>query len=472
VSIDLRQTLKTTAGIIVLLAAAMPRDALLQLTPESAAERQRQLVERIQDEQARQGPNAAGLISPLTALAQLYLDVGDRALAAATLERARQVVRANHGLQSLEQVRLIRQQIALEESAGNAGAVWRLEEELLSLARLHPSDLRTVTILREAGDRRTDILHRVSAGENPPEVALGCYYHWRDGTAASDVGTCRAGSTTDAIRNLTLDARRAYAEAIAVLLRHGHYDSAELRELEGELLRNADRARGRADFAGFELVGRALAPQWQAAMQSLDQLTRWTTSLNQRRSGNVSAVEPVDSLEPGTDSSLTMSLSNYLTGRLSLERLYAYEELTSAPWARQVERLIHIADWDLLHSYNRDALRQYELAYRMLQENAETQALADQWFAPETPVLLPAFSPNPLSSDATSAWSGYIDVAFDVTRQGESRRVRILDTTTNASAEDRNRLVHLIRGSRFRPQATDSQFARRSPVVLRYYLYE
>jgi hypothetical protein len=186
----------------------------------------------------------------------------------------------------------------------------------------------------------------------------------------------------------------------------------------------------------------------------------------------VSAVEPVDSLEPGTDSSLTMSLSNYLTGRLSLERLYAYEELTSAPWARQVERLIHIADWDLLHSYNRDALRKYELAYRMLQENAETQALADQWFAPETPVLLPAFSPNPLSSDATSAWSGYIDVAFDVTRQGESRRVRILDTTTNASAEDRNRLVHLIRGSRFRPQATDSQFARRSPVVLRYYLYE
>jgi hypothetical protein len=77
--------------------------------------------------------------------------------------------------------------------------------------------------------------------------------------------------------------------------------------------------------------------------------------------------------------------------------------------------------------------------------------------------------PNPLASNETQESSGYIDIAFEITKYGTSRRIEILDTTTNATDAAKDRLVRVISRSRFRPRLTGDRFAF-SPVVVRYYL--
>ncbi len=92
-------------------------------------------------------------------------------------------------------------------------------------------------------------------------------------------------------------------------------------------------------------------------------------------------------------------------------------------------------------------------------------------FAPQLPVVLPAFQPNPLAPDETRPASGHIDVAFEITQYGRSCAIEIRDSA-NASAEAQGRPVSLVRSHRFRPRATAGQFADATPVALRYYLYE
>jgi hypothetical protein len=96
----------------------------------------------------------------------------------------------------------------------------------------------------------------------------------------------------------------------------------------------------------------------------------------------------------------------------------------------------------------------------------------DAVFSPLTPVVIPAFLPNPLVSKETPESTGYIDVAFDVSKYGRSLRVEILDTTTNATNAAKDRLVRLILRSRFRPRVIDGQFGRTPPIVVRYYVNE
>lgn len=464
------QTLRTSAGVLMLLAVAAPRLSAAQPTLESVADGQRQIIEEIEQEQSRNGPHSEALIGPLTALALHYRENGDRGLATGTIERVRQIVRVNYGLHSLEQAPLIQQLIADQEAHDNVETVWELEQELLKLARRNPDDLRTVPILRGAADRRAHVLRRFLSGELPREVVLGCYYDWKTGTEDQN---CISGANRDAVRTLSLDARRNYADAIAVILRNEIYSSDDLRELEMSLVRSADlvrsyneRPRRHVDFVGIDLRDYAFSDRWQAAMKSLDRLTTWA----RERSTDVLAVEHGDSDATGTEGSLTMSLSNYLTGRLSLQRLFAYEDATSASWPSRAGALVRIADWDLMHSENRSALEGYELAYEILEASSARSSIHDL-FSPETPVVLPAFRPNPLTSPQESEQAlDYVDVAFDITRYGKSRRVEVLETTTSAT-DLVIELVHVIKGSRFRPRVTNGQFDS-SRVTVRYYFDE
>ena len=91
-------------------------------------------------------------------------------------------------------------------------------------------------------------------------------------------------------------------------------------------------------------------------------------------------------------------------------------------------------------------------------------------FSPSMPVVLPAFMPNPLASTETPGSSGYIDIAFEITKYGRPRAVEILDAANATTAAKRD-LLALIRNNRFRPRLTDGQFADAAPVRVRYYLY-
>jgi hypothetical protein len=476
VAIMVCQRANFTAGIVLLAAVAAPPAAFSQSRFGTDADREQEIAERVAQEEARSGSYSEGLIAPLSDLALLYQDRGDHDLAVAAITRVRQVVRANEGLHSLEQIPLIQQMIANEEAIGRADSAWELEQDLLTLARRHPSDIRTVPVFRETAAKRMALLRQYLAGEFPPQIVLGCYSGWPRRTVSREAiegrptietrtstpttTGCNSGQKDGVIRAIVSDAQRNYADAIAVLLTNELYASDELRELELELVRTIEmvRAKDRYSLPACCTTPRLDLEPWRSWMDSMARLAEWELP-QPVAEPEPEQSEPRDG-EPISSRFYEGRCPDSCLGRQSLQRLLAYEIATSAPLKEQVEAFIRLADWG-------NDLEGYERALTMLQE-AGAQTLIDEFFAPKTPVVLPTFLPNPLASDATQA-AGYIDVAFEISR-GQGRRVRILDTTTNATDADKTRLVQLIESSSFRPRVTDGEFARASPIVLRYYL--
>ena len=395
VSFDVRRTMKTMTGVLVLLALGLPS------TTFSQRGAQRQIAENLQDEiraaELRAGPNSAELIEPLTTLGQLYENGGEPLFAAVAFRRAVEVVRVNYGLHSLEQAPLTRRLIENAEAAGDHELAWDLEQNLLTLAGRHPDDPRTARILRETADRRMDILARYNAGEFPPEIVLGCYY---------GDGSCNAGSSHSVKQRLVFEAQTYYAQAVRIILGNQRYSSDELPQLLMEL------------------------------------------AVISYRYGNPSL------------------------GRRSLSYLLAYQTKNSRDWVTRIDALVQIADWDLLHAVGRDAedaaLAEYAQAYELLERNGTAQESIDQMFSPETPVVLPAFLPNPLATKEKHESLGHIDVAFDVDRHGRSRHVRVLDTSANSTRLAEKRLVQLISRGRFRPRFEHGRVVDAAPMAVRY----
>jgi tetratricopeptide (TPR) repeat protein len=447
--------LKTAARVLALAAVAVPRIGFPQPAFVPGAnddergliDLQTQIVEKVQRIQTQDGSDSVDLIEPLTALGQLYLEDGDHELAIAAFEKAGQVVRVNYGLTSLDEAPLIQYLVRAEEARGNVGAAWDLEQELLILVGRYPNDVRTVPILREIADRRTDVLRRYRAREYPPQIILGCYYRVREGDR------CRSGSRTQAIRALAREAQWYRAAAIEALVRNELYHSDELRELEME----AVRAGAASSYScppmplqallEMELVGSCLEPAISREDEAIADLD--TASLVRLRG---------------------MPLVN-VGGFASLVRLVIYEVRSSAPALNQANALVRLADYQLVHGLGTDesTLGIYERAYRRLRENDVAQTSIEQIFSPNTPVVLPGSSPNPLAADGVPEFDDYIDVAFDITQYGRSEHIEILDTSTNATRAARKDLVRLLEGSRFRPRVIDGRFADTSPVVVRHY---
>ena len=113
-------------------------------------------------------------------------------------------------------------------------------------------------------------------------------------------------------------------------------------------------------------------------------------------------------------------------------------------------------------------LESYEQAYDLLEQKGVAQASIDELFAPETPVVLPTFLPNPFASRDTSESARYVDVAFDITKYGRSEHA--VDPNdeepTDAAKKDVRRPID---ASWFRPRVTDGRFADATRVVVRYY---
>jgi hypothetical protein len=229
---------KTTAVLLAFAAALAPCVAAPQpaLEPAAGDESLERIVDTILGEQAKNGPYSPDLIAPLTELTLFYQERRRYDLAAAVNEQARQAMRANYGLYTLDQAPLLRQAMRSADERGDPVAAWGLEHDLLDLVHRNPEDLRTTPILRELGDRRVDLMERYLGGERPPELWLGEYY------GEGKLG----GSRGDAARKMLVEGLTRYYEAIRVFHRNELYTSDELRELEWELVRGSYRG----DFYG------------------------------------------------------------------------------------------------------------------------------------------------------------------------------------------------------------------------------
>ena len=313
------------------------------------------------------------------------------------------------------------------------------------------------------------VLASVIAGDRPPEVVLGCFYkQW----PTSADGSCEAGSKSTVVQGMLAEAQRTYLEAIAVMLRQGLYDSDDLRSLELEVLRGVDLMRSRY-YKGPTARPGPMAPAyigasnlepWRSRMAAVTELAEWELPYPN---------EP--SLQADDDDHVTTKqvhiMDPYHRGRQSLRRLYAYSAASEGSPAQQADAVVQMADWDLLYSHNSQAIESYELAHAMLEQDGAAETSVEQLFGPPTPIVLPAFQPNPLARDEARAETGFIDVEFEITKYGRSRAVEILDdaNATHAAKQD---LVALIRSSRYRPRLTEGAFADAVPVRVRYYLYE
>ena len=356
--------------------------------PAEGDESQERIVETILGEEAKNGPYSADLIAPLTELTVFYEERGRHDLAAAVNERARQTIRANYGLYTLDQAPLLAHAMRSADERGDPVTAWELERDLLDLVHRNSDDLRTTPILRELGDRRVDLMERYLGGERPVELYLGDYY------GEGKLG----GSRGDAAQKMLVEGLMRYFEAIRVFQRNELYTPDELRELEWALVRGSYRGRF------------------------------------------------------------------YSAGRNALRRLLSYDVARSEPLLGRVETLLHLADWE------RD-FDTYESVYALLEENETPQETIDRFFSPSTPLVLPAFMPNPLVSKQTPESTGHIDVAFELNKYGSATQIRVVDATATASDDEQDRLVRLIAHSRFRPYLAAGELVRKRAVV-RYYLSE
>ena len=168
---------------------------------------------------------------------------------------------------------------------------------------------------------------------------------------------------------------------------------------------------------------------------------------------------------------ISYNTGSYSNGRNALRRLISYDTASSKPWLTRVKGVVQIADWDLLYSHNGMAVELYTELHDELESKGVEPEVINELFAPAIPVVLPTFLPNPLISPQTESSTGFVDVAFEITKYGRGQSVEILDTTT-ASKAARQELASLIKRSRFRPQLTDGAFVRTEPVVVRYYVNE
>ncbi len=448
------------------LAAAAAFTVLLTAAEAAELDDDAPLLGRIQEIISADGLHSLRLVEPLTSLAGLYRETDDLAFALPRLEQAVQILRINRGLHTLDQVPLVREIIRLEREIGDAEAAWERREDLLALLRRYPNDLRVVPVLRELGDEQMEILDEFLDHEKPPEVVLGCFYQER---ASADAGDCQAGSRRTVVQGMLAEAQRNYAEAIGVLLSHGLYGSEELRELELDLLRGVDVLRTLYDSGRSypppmvpKFLGASSVEPWRSRIAPIAELAQWRA----RSSGTA---RPFDAGNAASTHARLMS--PYHRGRESLGRLHQYDVMSGRPLVSQAGSLVQLADWDLLYSRNGRAVDAHVEVYEMLAESGVPDASIEGLFAPPTPVVLPAFNPNPLAKDETREAAGYVDVAFEITRYGRARAVEIRDSV-NAGDEDLDRLVGIVKGSRFRPRVVDGELADRRAVLVRYYGYD
>jgi hypothetical protein len=455
---------RALAAATAVLGISMPR---VGTTAEpGAADRGLPILEEIERIQARDGLHSLAVLEPLAGLILLYLEDGSEAEAVAAMDRAIQILRINRGLHSLDQAPLIRQLIDIEERRGNHAAAWNLEQDLLDLLRRHPHDLRAVPFLRGIADARLAVLDAFLAGENPPQVAIGCFYRE---SANSSSGTCASGSTRTVVHGLLDEAQWHYSEAIAVMLRNEAYTDDELRGLELNLLRVVARLRpldSDPRQSHLTLVPSFAPPDsyepWRTRSMAIAQLAKWTPSSS--LSAASSDADALDEKHAGFKNS-------YYRGRQILRRLYAYAAARPAAHVERAAAITLLADWELMYSHRSQAMERYERAHALLEEHGAPTAAVDGLFAPATPVVLPAFEPNPLARDETRQPVGHVDVGFEINRSGRARHIAIVGSE-NATEAALERLERLIASSAFRPRVTDEGFAESVPIRLRYYLYE
>lgn len=369
----------------------------------------------IHDQEARDGTLSRDLAEELASLAALYQERGEHEVALGLLDRARQIVRVNEGLYTLDQAPIIRQAIASREALEQRDVTAESLHELLRLAKRNPNDVRIAAIYDEVGDARVAEVERYLRGEEIPRPHVSISFNGADTSGGDPAGTV-------ALRTLSaaqLDYGRAIQAILTIAPRSA--DAPSLHGLEADLVKTY--------YLHFQYFKLFMYQQ---------------PSTYDRAAAHDAGVK------------------SYL-------RRIRYSEVFRAPDVEIAAEQLELGDWHLLFGERDLAFAAYRTARDMLVRDGATPEELEAFFSPATAIVLPTFAAGFVAADEAAAYRGYIGVAIALDGAGKSTRVDVTERSSEATDAIVQRLKKYVAKSVFRPRFENGAWLSQDRVALRYY---
>jgi hypothetical protein len=380
-------------------------------------------LDAIQTEEQANGKYSKDLASELLSLAVLYQQRGDHILAIPVLERARQIIRYNEGLYSLDQLPMVERALASRDALHDESVVDQTEDQLLELAQKNPSDARVADIYYELANRHVGTVERFLNDPSQQELTVSLNVN----------GLAPHRESPEETALTTLDgARDNYAQAIRSVVRHRSADGPTLNDVEIGLVRSyyiEAQNVGKLSPLAAQTSSRLGKPRYQEGIRS---------ALHER-------------------------------GVESYWRRMRFSVNAGRPESEIAAEQLELGDWHLLFDQRELAFATYRNARLLLERGGATPDELRRFLSPTSPTVLPTFAGGFVGADQTAAYRGYIDVAITLNDAGKSTRFDVTDKSPQTPDEIAHRLKRYVTESHFRPRFEGDGWVPEDHVSLRYY---
>lgn len=397
----------------------------------------------IGDKESVDGPYSRQLEQDLFGAAVAARELRDYEQALDYLERAQYVVRINNGLDTLEQIPVMKAMVGNYQSLGQLRQADDVQQAILNLVReaYGQDSPQTIPAMLDYGDWHMDaFLDRSNILINVDRMNAVQFIN----DPMNFIHNPKPLRETP-LYNLYLS-QQSFLHAIELLLQQQDYNNPLLMDLEKMLLKSYLLSIHRENIL-YE-------PDFY--------LTRKKSKTGSRL--NTNSIELMESEE-------------YRLGIESHDRSLAYLVNNPARTPSQLATtMLEAADWHLLFERKVRAAREYEKVYDFFNDNpAMAEAAADVLY-PGFPVVLPVYLPPPnsrekfgIGDDDPVNFFGYVDVSFNIDKFGKTRKVRVLGQGGEVSRNLEIRLARYLQKNLFRPLYRDGK-PYTGNLRLRYYM--
>ncbi len=377
----------------------------------------------IHAEEQANGMYSKDLAGELLSLAVLYQQRGDHILAIPVLERARQIIRYNDGLYSLDQVPMVERALASRDALHDSSVVEQTEDQLLEIARKNPDDARVADIYYEVANRHVGTVERFLTDPAQQELTI---------TLSVD-GLAPHRETPEETALTTLDdARDHYAQAIRSVVRHRGPDGPSLGDVEVGLVRS-----------------------YYIEAQNVNKLSPLAAQTDSRLG------------KPRYQEGIRAALHE--RGVESYWRRMRFSVKADRPDSEIAAEQLELGDWHLLFDEDELAFATYRNARLLLARSGATSDDLRNFFSPTSPTVLPTFVGGFVQPDQAEAYRGYVEVAITLNGAGKCTRFDVTEKSPQTPDEVVHRLKRYLAESRFRPRFEGDGWASEDHVPLRYY---
>ena len=361
-----------------------------------------------------EGPFAIALSEQAEALGDLQAKLGNHDEAIKAYEKSLHVQRVNDGLNSEHQESLLRKMISSQVANNAFEQAHSLHESLLYLQKnlYEEGTSGYVASILEWADWNVDRLLM-------QDVSLG-------GQGAGNIGS------------MLVSAQESYITAIEMI----RTDEAVTPDQKQRLVH---------------------AEKKLAAINYIANSKTQLASSMAASSG--SAFSNNDGFSPDNQRENQSEMAYFFNGSNALKRAIAYSLEDPQPdYLAIAEQMMALGDWYLLFDRRAAALSVYEDAYEVLDAVQASDQDISRIMTPGMPVIAPDTT-NP----ATTAYHGYIDVEFQVSKFGIASSPEVIATSEQDVSPVTKALVRKIRREKFRPAFIDGSATSGENVKLRYY---